>query len=228
MKNKNINAVIFDFNGVIVDDSWLHERAWLDIFNQLSPNNHSIEFVKKTIHGRINKDIFEILFSRKVSGDELRYLSDRKEKIYRNLFDDNISLMQLDKAKINLFEYLKKNGLPFTIATASAFDNLMFFFERLSLHKWFDFDTVSYDDGLVKGKPNPDVYLKAAKNIDVNISECLVIEDAISGVISAKSAGVAYIIGFGNSFPSRKLINTGANIVIEDFQDFPYYLIEDE
>ncbi|MCW8334897.1 HAD family hydrolase [Vibrio paucivorans] len=228
MIKRNINSVIFDFNGVIVNDSWLHERAWFDIFKELSPSKCSIEFVKKTIHGRINRDIFEILLSRSVSTDELNYLSDCKESRYRELFDENISQMQVNESAKELFNHLKKLKIPFTIATASGLDNLKFFFERLNLYKWFDFDKVAYDNGRVRGKPHPDVYLKAAEKIKVNIDSCLVVEDAVSGVISAKSAGAAYIIGFGDSFSSKLLIENGANVVIESFDLFPYGLLRNE
>lgn len=218
-----INGVIFDFNGVIINDSWLHEKSWLEVFRELVPNeNHSIDSIQKLIHGRINKDIFESIYNKNIPTEEIERLSEFKEQKYRLLFKENLKQVQLDKHTIYLFEYLKNNDVPFTIATASGLSNLKFFFEILSLSNWFDFDKIAYDDGTILGKPEPDIYIKAAKNISTNIENCLVIEDAVSGIKAAHSAGASYIVGFGVSYPHDVLIKHGANIAIQSFSTFPY------
>lgn len=54
------------------------------------------------------------------------------------------------------------------MGTAAPYDNVVFFYNQLGLSKWFEFEKMVYNDGTIPGKPAPDVYLKAARNLDVS------------------------------------------------------------
>lgn len=73
-----------------------------------------------------------------------------------------------------------------TIATATVKENVEFYFDVFHLDQWFDFDKVTFDDGSFPGKPAPDIFLIASEKLGLRPEECLVIEDAFSGLTAAK------------------------------------------
>ncbi len=107
-----------------------------------------------------------------------------------------------------------------TIATGSEINNLNFYFssEKLGLRRWFDKELVVYDDDTFPGKPEPDVYLRAAAKIGVDPSRCAVFEDSFSGVRAARAAGVAYVGAVGKGAATEKFEKAGgADAAMEDF-----------
>ena len=86
--------------------------------------------------------------------------------------------------------------------------------------KWFDINKVVYTDGSFKGKPEPDIFLKAAKNINVDIKNCAVFEDAILGIEAAKRANASKIIAVSSTLDTNKLSSIdGVSYVIKDFTE---------
>jgi HAD superfamily hydrolase (TIGR01509 family) len=126
---------------------------------------------------------------------------------------------RLSPGAIELFEALQRRRIKFTIATASGYDNLQFFIKHLDLGQWFELDTIIYDDGTLQGKPNPDIYLKAAKNIHCNPVDCVVVEDSISGIQSAQQARIGCVVGI-ESKPVRSLVPP-VDRMIRDLREFP-------
>jgi HAD superfamily hydrolase (TIGR01509 family) len=186
-----IKGVIFDFNGTLFWDTPFHNTAW-DRFLE----NHQIELTdqekNERIHGKNNRDIFTGLFNRPIEPDELERFIDEKEQLYRDICVKE--QQPLADGAIELFEFLKENQIRYTIATASGPENVHFFFEQFKLHKWFDFEQVVYDDGTLRGKPNPDFFLKAMEKLNLQPAECLIFEDSIAGIQAAENAGAGKII----------------------------------
>ena len=90
-----------------------------------------------------------------------------------------------------------RHNIPHTIATASGKENMDFFFEHLYLDRWFARAQIIYDDGSRPGKPAPETYLQAAMNLRLKPADCVVVEDSLSGIQSAQTAGIGYIIALG-------------------------------
>ncbi|MEI3175200.1 MAG: HAD family hydrolase [Lachnospiraceae bacterium] len=88
---------------------------------------------------------------------------------------------------------LLEEKIPFTIATASGKNKVRFFFEHLELERWFDPEQVVYNDGTLPEKP--ELYLKAAKRLAVSPEECMIFEDSVSGLESARQAAQAGLLG---------------------------------
>lgn len=93
--------------------------------------------------------------------------------------------------------------------------------ENLNLNKWFDLNKIVFDDGSILGKPEPDIYLKAATKIGIKAEKCIVVEDAISGIESAYRANIGKIIAIAPKSEHKifKEMN-GVNCVISDFKEF--------
>ena len=124
-------------------------------------------------------------------------------------------------------DFISAADIPRTIATSSEKTNLDFFVHHLGLARWFDILQIVYDDGFLAGKPAPDVYAKAARNIHVPPHECIVVEDAISGFKSAHAAGIGYIVGLGPFATHEKLLACeSVSTAIESFEQFPREMLQ--
>lgn len=187
-------GVIFDFNGTLFWDSEKHEIAWREFSKEIRGRELNEEEFKTKVHGRTNKLILEYIIGEDCEESRIDELSKEKERLYRNLCKEDKDTFKLVPGAEKFFDYLKEKEIPFTIATASIKENVDFFVESFNLRKWFEIDKIAFDDGSTKSKPDPDIYLKAAKLLGVDIKECIVFEDAISGIKSASNAGVKEII----------------------------------
>ena len=186
-----IKGVIFDFNGTLFFDTHLHNQAW-DIFLK----KHSIALTDEEknvkIHGKNNAEIMSNLFSKDLSEDDIKTLSIQKEDIYQSLCLKE--KMALAPGVLDFLEYLDKNQIPFTIATASDLYNLQFYFEHLELKKYFDLDQIVYSNGKIKSKPHPEIFLKAMDVLNIDASETLIFEDSTSGILAAQNSRAKKII----------------------------------
>ena len=99
--------------------------------------------------------------------------------------------------------------------------NVKFFIKEFGLEKWFDISKIVYDNGKIKGKPEPDIYEIAAKNLGLEPQECIVVEDAVSGIESARRAGIGKIVAI-ESMETRELYSKlpAVNDIIADFDEF--------
>lgn len=105
-----------------------------------------------------------------------------------------------------------------TIATSAPAMNVKFVMNKLGLRKYFDKDKIIDASMVTKSKPDPQVYLFAAEKLGVNPEDCLVFEDAPSGIDAAKSAGMK-VVGVATSLSKDALIERGADFAINDFNE---------
>lgn len=190
----DFKGIIFDFNGVLIWDSHLHEQVWRQYALQLRGTPLTDEEFATHFLGRVNKSCLEYLTGREIAGQELEDFTQDREGLYRKLFLEARDEFGLSPGATELLDVLVSRGIPHTIATSSEKTNLDFFFGELHLSRWFDIDLVVYDDGTLQSKPAPDMYLKAAAKLGLEPKDCLVVEDAISGIQAAHRAGIGTII----------------------------------
>ena len=191
MKNKGI---IFDFNGTLFWDSQKHYDAWYEMSKKLRGTPFSDDEMIHHMFGRTNENILTYALGRKPSKKEVEKYSVEKELIYLDMCKKDEKNTKLADGVEDFLDYLCKNDIPHTIATMSEKMNVDFYIDVFKLEKWFDIDKIVYSDGKIPGKPAPDIYLTAAKNIEVEPENCTVFEDAISGIRAAEAAGVGRII----------------------------------
>lgn len=223
-----MKGIIFDFNGTLFWDSEIQENAWKTFGTKLSGRNITDEEFNTYFHGRTNKDTLEYLTERVLTDKEVNELAQQKESIYRDLCKSDLNKFKLAPGVERYLDYLKENNIPFTIATASEINNVIFFIKEFQLDKWFDIIKIVYDDGTFRGKPEPDIYLKASEALNIQPDNCIVFEDALSGVQSAQRAGVKEIIavvpeGRKNIFenqPNLKIISAFDDIRLYDVEKY--------
>ncbi len=190
-------GIIFDFNGVLLWDSHLHEQAWAEFARQVRDAPFTLEEMALHMHGRSNHAILEYLTGQPLDYVAAHELAQQKEAIYRQMCLDLGDEFQLSPGAVELLEGLVAHDVPHTIATASEANNLAFFVQHLRLGRWFDVEKIVFDDGTMPNKPAPDIYLRAASTLGLTPRECMVVEDSRSGIQAAHAAGIGHIVALG-------------------------------
>lgn len=213
-------AVLFDFNGTMFFDEKFQDRAWREFLEGKIGRKVTNEEFQKYVHG-INAEVTLTYFlQRSFTRKEIVALEEEKEIVYRNLCLSHPEEFKLAEGLPEFLDELKEKKVPVTIATASAINNVKFFFEHLNLGKWFDIGKVVYNDGSFHGKPEPDIYLLAAKKLGVEIRDCAVFEDTVPGMTAGVRAGAKKIVGVASMLSEEEILCIeGVTGVIEDYRD---------
>ena len=211
-----MEGIIFDFNGTLLLDDPINILSWKKYAKRkFNYNLTDAEYHK--YNGTPGEAWIEGITKGQVTGEAAIKCREEKEDQYReDLKDADIDLI---KGAKEFFDELKKNKIPFTIATSSNKQNVELYFEKFGLNKWFEFDKISYTDGTFRGKPNPDIYLIAAKKLGVDIKKCVAFEDTRSGVKSGYSAGAKVIGMIAGRDPEEIRKYEKVEDVINDFTE---------
>lgn len=196
-----MKSVIFDFNGTLFWDSQLHIDTWREYSKKLREVPFSDEEMLKYMFGHTNEDIVEYAIGKKPDKALVDKIASEKEAEYRQMCLNRPEEFHLAPHAEEFLDYLKSKNIPINIATMSEWCNVEFYIKEFNLERWFDIDKIAYSDGTLPGKPAPDIYLLAAKNIGVDMKECTVFEDAIAGIESAQRAGAGEIIAVASREP---------------------------
>lgn len=199
----NYKGIIFDFNGTLYWDSAKHKQAWREFSAKLRGTPFSDEEMVKYMFGRTNEHIITYAIGKKPSPQLVEKYGQEKEEFYRQMCLKDKENFHLAKGAERFLDYLKENNIPRTIATMSDKPNVDFYIKHFNLEKWFDIDKIVYSNGKIPGKPAPDIYKIASKNLGLEPKECVVIEDAISGIESARAAGIGKIIAICSEEPPQ-------------------------
>lgn len=204
---------IFDHDGVLVDSLPFHTKAWVE-FGRRQNLPIDDDFVKRTF-GLTNFTIFERLLGEEYSRDEAQRLGDLKEACYRDMARGQIVLMA---GVAGLLDDLRANQFGLAIGSSGPRDNLFLTVESCGLDDHFR-SIVGLED-VKQGKPDPEVFLKAAAQAGVEPSQCVVFEDAVFGIQAAKAAGMR-AVGVGSTHPLDILLQAGADDAVETLENYP-------
>jgi beta-phosphoglucomutase family hydrolase len=202
-------AVIFDMDGVIVNNMPYHRKAWAKFFEKYNPHMILEDFLPHM--GKSNEDLLTVLFGKKLTEEEIESLGEEKEALYREIYAPDVTPLP---GFMDFLRSLKENHVKTAVATAAPKVNLDFLLEHIDLKN--DFDVLIDDSEVEKGKPDPEIYLKAARRLDFLPELCLVFEDSLAGIQAALNAGMK-VIGVATTNPVEKMQNT--NLVIKDFTE---------
>ncbi len=180
-------GVLFDWDGVIIDSSNLHERSWEVLAKRLGLNLPEGFFLKS--FGQRNQTIIPDVLGWASDAQEIDKLAFLKEEIYRELMH-NSSLDLLPGVRELVLE-LQEKGIPYCIASSTPRANIEAVLRKTQCQSMFPHIVASED--VRHGKPHPEVFLQAAKKIKLEPSHCVVIEDAMVGIEAAIRAGIARI-----------------------------------
>ncbi len=185
--NKKPGAVIFDLDGTLIDNNAYHIEAW-KVFYKKTGREFSMDEYKNKINGRINREIFNKIFGLELSPEEIERYTNEKEQLYRELYAPYIKPIP---GLITFLQQIKQAGIPMAIATSGLPVNIAFMFEHVTIKDYFD--NVIDSTVITNGKPDPEIFLKAAASVNAPAPSCIALEDSIAGVQSATAAGMKVI-----------------------------------
>jgi len=204
-----IAAVIFDMDGVIVDSNPVHKKILHEFCEThgkvLSDNN-----LHKNVYGRTNREWIPNIFG-PLPDEQIEAYADEKEQMFRDAFNPKEHIVP---GFIEFLELLKQKGIQTVVATSAPGENADYILNELSIATCFD--AVLNSSHVIKSKPDPEPYLKAAKAAGASPRRCVVFEDSISGVKSGLAAG-AKVVGVATTHTHDEL--SLCPLVIDDFTE---------
>ncbi|QXV65364.1 HAD family phosphatase [Mucilaginibacter sp. 21P] len=205
-------AAIFDMDGTIVNNTPFHFRAWQQLFKL-----HNLpELTKETYLNQISGvpiiNTVHQFFGSKADEEFAKQLADEKQKLYQEAFKP--FLQPLTGLESFLSE-LKKAGIKIALATSSNENDIDFIFHDVAIGKYFD---VLVTGGMVnEPKPSPQIFLKAALQLNVDPHACVVFEDSLAGLRAGKNAGMK-VAGITTSHKADAISGL-ADIVFDNYSE---------
>jgi beta-phosphoglucomutase family hydrolase len=181
-------AFIFDMDGTIVDNMDFHTRSWIAFFERRGKAIDADEFFRTTA-GRQGKEIIRAHMGDALHDDEVAVLNHEKEAVYREMYAPHRRTVD---GFDDLIALAKSGGVKLAVATAAPPANIEFTLDGLDLRRHFDAIVGAND--VPRGKPHPDVFLKAAERCGVAPEHAIVFEDAPLGVEAARRAGMRAVV----------------------------------
>jgi HAD superfamily hydrolase (TIGR01509 family) len=186
-----MKAVIFDLDGVLIDSEPLHANADNQLLVESGINvpldyfDRFVGWTNKAMWEQIKKEYPLTLSYEELTGRQMML----KLKLLQEMHFEPVSGIP------ELLEALKRNHIPMAIASSSPRQFIEAVIDKIRIEKYF----ISWISGeeVMRSKPEPDIFLKAAELLKVNPQDCIVIEDSESGTIAAKRAGMK-CIGYRN------------------------------
>jgi HAD superfamily hydrolase (TIGR01509 family) len=203
-----LKAAIFDMDGVIVDSHPIHKQAWRNLLLSLgvAVTDQQLEFV---LDGRKREDILRF-FLGNLSEAELRRYGAQKDIF----FSQSVGQLQLIAGVREFITGLAAAGVHLAVATSARRSRAEAILERFALPPYFS--AVVTGDDVADGKPDPLVFQTACRRLQGDPDSTLVIEDAVSGVMGARAAGMR-CMGIAAGSRARLLCAAGALYIVPDF-----------
>jgi HAD superfamily hydrolase (TIGR01509 family) len=186
--SESIGGVHWDLDGTLIDSAGYHWTAWHDTLaafgRSVTPGDFASSF------GKRNDEILHELFGRGIETQWIERVSDAKEQAYRRRL--RAQGLELLPGALAWFERLRSAGWRQALASSAPRPNIDAVFESIpALGRYLD--TVVSADEVGRGKPDPAVFLEAARRLSLPPGRCIVVEDAPAGLEGARRAGMRSI-----------------------------------
>jgi beta-phosphoglucomutase family hydrolase len=208
MPEGTFEAVLWDLDGVIADTGTYHCRAWQDVFHKRGVSFTEEHFMHH--FGQRNDTIIRSTLGSSISPEELDIIANEKEESYRQRVAGNIRSLP---GAIELIRSLREHGIKMAIASSAPPENIQLIIRGLDIEDCFQ--AIIWGREVAEGKPNPQIFLMAAKKLEAETRNCVVIEDAIAGVTAAKRASMK-CVAVTNSHPSDTLME--ADLIVDTLE----------
>lgn len=211
-----IKGIIFDLDGVIVTTDNFHYLAWKSIAEK--ENIYFDHKINNRLRGVSRSESLEIILEK---ANKLYSEKEKSKLVYEKNIMYRASLEELSSTDIlpgilELLDLARNKGLLLAIGSSSR--NAKFILEKIGLDKAFD--AIVDGNCITKSKPDPEVFTKACHKLKLEPKNCIVIEDATSGIEAAKSAGTI-AVAISNARESNL-----ADYKIDSISDFKTLLID--
>lgn len=206
-----IDTIIFDMDGVIVDSELYWKTADIDLISSIIPEWNK-DYENKIV-GLSLPDLYNFL--------KINFNTSMTEKEFRKFYEYAATEIYSMKTALlpnftAFIKNLREEKFKTAIASSSPVRWINIVLNRFDLSRFFD-KTFSAEEIICKGKPHPDIYLHTAKHLGKKPEQCIVIEDSMNGVTSAKTAGMK-CIAIRNGFNDEQDLSK-ADLIINNFSD---------
>lgn len=198
--------MLWDLDGTLADTEQAHFAAWQALVRAYGRELSWDQF--KPTFGLGNPDILHMLIDPTLREPDLERLSRQKEQLFRDLTGGAIAPMP---GAMALVEHLQRLRVPQAIASSAPVENITFMLRALGLERAFATAVSRWQ--VPNGKPFPDIFLRAAADLDVPPAQCVVLEDAPAGVQAAHAGGMR-CIALISTWPDEAL--AGADLLVRD------------
>lgn len=210
-------AIIFDLNGVIINDEPFQKKAW-----ERFCANHNFYLspwdFKENILGRTNEDILRFIFGSSLSDSQIAEYIQERSNLVKEIF---LPYLKPSEGLMPFLKELKDSGIKIGLATSSPSDYIDFILDGIGMRHFFI--VILGRNQVKKSKPNPEIYIETAKRLDVSNNSCIVFEDSLIGLQAAKRAGMK-VIAITTSCSKEELAD--ADMVISSFEEININLIK--
>jgi len=204
------HGVIFDMDGVLADTARAHFESWQMVARKWHARITRDDF--RRTFGRPNHEIVPLMLHRDVPPDELREIDRFKEAAFREIIARGLEPLP---GVVRLVTELDQAGFRLAIGSSGPRENIDAILSALGLEGRFGAIVSGWD--VTRGKPDPEVFLKAAAGIGVEPRNCLVIEDVPAGIRAAHAAGMK-CVALTTTRPAGELCE--ADLVLDDLTSF--------
>ena len=201
-------AVIWDMDGVIADTGDHHFESWQEVFAK-----RGVDFTEEKFRqnfGQRNDNIIKKNLGEQTSQKEIEIIASEKEESFRRRARQKLRPLP---GVIELLASLKENGFKVALASSGPIDNIRLLTSSLGIDSYFQAIVSGRD--VAEGKPSPQSFLLAAQKLGVEPRHCIVVEDAVAGVIAAKRAGM-HCLAVTNTHPKESLAE--ADLVVDTLE----------
>ncbi len=205
-------SVIFDWDGVVIDSSRQHEESWELLAEEEGLSLFDGHF--KIGFGKRNELIIRTILEWTSDPEEIARLGDRKEILYREIIQRDGIILQPGVGEF--VKLLQDKKVPYAIGSSTPRKNIESVLKYMNREDWF-FHIVAAAD-VEKGKPNPEVFLKAAEKLEVAPERCVVFEDSLSGIEAGKVCNMK-VVALTTTNSREILEKSSADLIVDSFNE---------
>lgn len=181
-------GAVFDMDGLMIDSERLVYSIWQEMLDE-DGKKFNLDIFKKTI-GLRSEDSYE--YYKSVYGEDFDYPAYKAESRIRYFKRIEKNGVPVKKGLYEIFDYLKSVGCKISLATSTSSQTALKIMKKINLYD--KFDAFVCGDDVKNGKPDPEVFLIAAKKLGLEPVDCVAFEDSINGIKSAHAAGMTTVM----------------------------------
>ncbi len=201
-------GLIFDMDGVIVNNNHYHFRAWQVVYERHGKHLDAIHY-RDRMNGRTLNEIVAHVLDDSLTPEKIREIGLEKERVYRELYQPYISPTT---GLLKLLSDANKLNIPMVIGTSAPSENVKYIMNGTGIRHYFT--DILDESAVTRGKPDPEIYQKCAAAIGLPNNRCVVFEDAVLGIQAGKASG-SKVIGVATSHDRSDL---DADMIVDDFK----------
>ena len=217
MKSQNVDCIIFDWDGTLVDSEPLNNRAVSDVLIELGFTHYTPAYCTKHLAGLSQTDVLGRIQKESAEQIDVKAIDEKIRKRIIDLYSSGVPVTT------GALSFLKSIGHRYCIASNAERTLLLKALYSSDLKPFFEEPRIFTYEQVKSPKPAPDIFMYAAKVMNVQPQNCVVIEDSPTGVLGAKAAGM-HVIGLTKNYPNstastQALLDAGADTVVQEFSE---------